>query len=765
MCVRLWSALRLGLLLVMLCPALAWAQTSSSPAAIQPTTDAMLSELRKLVMDQRAILDAQAQRIEALEKSVAALKEQTGTTVAPEVEQRLAQIEKDVQRVPEMPAQAVSAGEFPGSMRIPGTKSAIKIGGQARMSLVNTFAALGTDDRFVTSSIPVGTGQEAGEEARVVYSPTASRFGIDLRTPFQRSTLRTFIEGDFAGNGNAFRLRHAFMQTNRWVVGQTWSTFSDPEAEPIGIDFEGLNAISLFRQAQIRYTHRLREQLQLALALENPAPDLTGAQGVNLTPDFIARVRWEPKVARTGLLHLSSAEHIQAAIIARQLRGEVTDQPQVTPSTGGFGVNVSGVVVPRWDRDDRIKFASNNGWGIGKYITDLGTLGGQDAVYDPTTGTLRALPVSSAYFGYERKWRPTIVSAFTYGIVNVSNLDIQPQNALQRTQRTTRSTSPGPPCPRPTLPPSSCSAPESTRTGRAGHPASFSLAGYTGSDDDRQSLDRFDFKHGSLRVSDVDLVADLDAFEVLPILDLACDRPAVGRLDGDRRQLLIDGEHFDRRSELPCDRRAWSPSAASAPHLIASGRRRIAWLSNVQYQRLGVGQLYLVADVQLVEPFHLRSHAKGILDALFVPNRYDPVGFVDRLNSRGGTHRSGLRHGLRKSERACGDERCHGTGHDASHGSSWLFCSHCSWPACATAVPCEPADSSCPKWGWPTKLRGLVEPGGVIGSSIRAIRGRKCDPWPGVKLAQADRPHARRPAWRDRRRRAHGAHDTDDCVR
>jgi hypothetical protein len=45
--------------------------------------------------------------------------------------------------------------------------------------------------------------------------------------------------------------------------------------------------------------------------------------------------------------------------------------------------------------------------------------------------------VSSAYFGYERKWRPTIVSAFTYGIVNVSNLDIQPQNALQRTQRTT----------------------------------------------------------------------------------------------------------------------------------------------------------------------------------------------------------------------------------------------------------------------------------------------------------------------------------------
>ena len=114
----------------------------------------------------------------------------------------------------------------------------------------------------------------------------------------------------------------------------------------------------------------------------------------------------------------------------------MTDQPQLTLSTGGFGVNVSGELVPRWDRDDRIKFATNNGWGIGKYITDLGTLGGQDAVYDPSTGTLRALPVSSAYFGYERKWRPTIVSAFTYGIVNVANLDIQPDDALKRTQRT-----------------------------------------------------------------------------------------------------------------------------------------------------------------------------------------------------------------------------------------------------------------------------------------------------------------------------------------
>ncbi len=106
--------------------------------------------------------------------------------------------------------------------------------------------------------------------------------------------MRTFIESDFAGSGRTMRLRHAFLQTNRFLVGQTWSTFSDPEAEPIGIDFEGLNAISLFRQPQFRWTPTIRSRYQLALAVENPAPDLTGAQGVNFTPDFIARLRWEP---------------------------------------------------------------------------------------------------------------------------------------------------------------------------------------------------------------------------------------------------------------------------------------------------------------------------------------------------------------------------------------------------------------------------------------------------------------------------------------
>ncbi len=90
---------------------------------------------------------------------------------------------------------------------------------------------------------------------------------------------------------------------------------------------------------------------------------------------------------------------------------------------------------PRWDADDRIKFAVNAGSGIGRYIADLSSLGGQDAVYDPEQVSLRALPVVSGYLGYEHAWSRTFTTAVTYGVVNIDNLDIQPGDAFHQTQR------------------------------------------------------------------------------------------------------------------------------------------------------------------------------------------------------------------------------------------------------------------------------------------------------------------------------------------
>ncbi len=126
----------------------------------------------------------------------------------------------------------------------------------------------------------------------MTLTASASRLETDFRTPTPFGQLRAFVSGDFAGSNRTYRLRHAFGQWRGVLIGQTWSAFSDPEAEPDGLDFEGLNAISLFRQPGIRWTKPLNDRTEFAIALENPAPDITGASGVNQIPDLIARVRF-----------------------------------------------------------------------------------------------------------------------------------------------------------------------------------------------------------------------------------------------------------------------------------------------------------------------------------------------------------------------------------------------------------------------------------------------------------------------------------------
>ena len=220
------AQVRFGVLAVVTLFALPCSALAQTPA----NTDAAIAELRQLLTDQRAALDRQARLIEEQGRRLAALEERGGVTnrsteerLAPEAPATTTAVaavgapgplsqqppsRTAAEPTPDLPAMVVSAGEFPGSIRIPGTESAFKLGGQARLVAVHTLSALGTEDRFVTSSIPVALPR-AGEEARTVYSPIASRLNTELRMPSPRGPMRLFIETDFAGSGRTSRLRHA----------------------------------------------------------------------------------------------------------------------------------------------------------------------------------------------------------------------------------------------------------------------------------------------------------------------------------------------------------------------------------------------------------------------------------------------------------------------------------------------------------------------------------------------------------------------------
>ena len=139
----------------------------------------------------------------------------------------------------------------------------------------------------------------------------------------------------------------------------------------------------------------------------------------------VARYRWDP--ARGG--------HVQFGTLGRQLRAQSTDTPSDIVSTGAYGVNVSGKLpLPYREKRDQLLFQYNAGHGIGRYVSDLRSLGGSDAVFDETANTLRPLNVSAGFVGLEHWWARRFRSSASYGFVDVQNLDIQPDDALHLTQ-------------------------------------------------------------------------------------------------------------------------------------------------------------------------------------------------------------------------------------------------------------------------------------------------------------------------------------------
>jgi hypothetical protein len=417
--------------LLLLMAASAAGQTGPDQALLR-----RIEDLQRALESQAKTLEAQAKQIEELRRQLT--EKLTPTSPAPErataaqpsegtvAETQTAIESRNAQRTAELPPDQIAASEFPGSFPIPGSDAALKIGGLVRVNWVSTSDALLVDDRFVTSAIPVEGTEEAGKGSRVAVVARPSRFNFDLRTPSGVGYLRAFLEADFAGSNNTLRLRHAYGQWRRLIFGQTWSTFADPEAEPDGIDFEGLNAIVLFRQAQIRWSFAPKERIRVALALEDPRPDLTGAAGVNQVPDVIVRVRWQPQ--RGG--------HVQSAALFRQIRGAPDDRPNDVVGGFGWGLTFTGrLPSPWWGRRDHLLFQSNVGAGIGRYITDLSSDGGQDGVYDPIRHEMRVLSAYSGYVGYEHWWTSRLRSSFSFGLVRVTNEDIQTDDALHLTRR------------------------------------------------------------------------------------------------------------------------------------------------------------------------------------------------------------------------------------------------------------------------------------------------------------------------------------------
>lgn len=300
---------------------------------------------------------------------------------------------------------------FKGSFAIPGTDTRLRLSGFARVDFVHDFRPIGSTDDFIVSTIPIDS--VSGADNSTIHA-RETRLGLELRRPSPFGQLRVLFENDFFGSGGerAVNLRHAYGQVANLLGGFTVSTLQDVDARPDTLDYEGPPGRVTARHAQIRYTRRLPAGQSVAMAAEEPKPNLpstTGDETITVRtpwPDVVVRYRIESK-----------RSHFQIGGVARSLGGFAGVGHQNTQVIGG-GLSVSG----SWGSSRRAValFQMVAGRGLSHYVKDTSTLDLELALDD--RGQVRAVPLVAGVVGVQRTWSDRVRSTLTASFVRVDRM-------------------------------------------------------------------------------------------------------------------------------------------------------------------------------------------------------------------------------------------------------------------------------------------------------------------------------------------------------
>jgi hypothetical protein len=279
-------------------------------AAHKQDVQAQLKDLRDLLAQQQKELAAQRILIEQLQGSqqTAGTEPHTAAMAKPAVDptvtaqqqakEALAQQQEAALQTAEErnqalrkenladPSNTIYDPDFPGAWYLPGTTAAMKVGGYVGLSIVNSFDPMGSPSQFIVGSIPPTGTTVAGAEKGMNVTAERSRVNLEYREQTKRGELRAFVEGDFQGDGDSFRLRHAFGQYHTVLAGKTWSTMMDLSAEPEVLDNEGISGEVRLRQAQIRWSPQFGKNLKLNIAVEDSSTDVLNGDSLKGAPTW-----------------------------------------------------------------------------------------------------------------------------------------------------------------------------------------------------------------------------------------------------------------------------------------------------------------------------------------------------------------------------------------------------------------------------------------------------------------------------------------------
>lgn len=285
----------------------------------------------------------------------------------------LAAAQQAAAKAPPVPANVVTGGATPGSFKLPGSNTSVKIGGYIKADAIYNSRSAGVnstgDQELEAGSIPLSG---ANEKKQVTLHARQSRLNVRTDTPTSMGGLTTFLEVDlFGGSGNEsvsnshnLRVRHAYGSLGGLLAGQTWSNFMDLPSLPDVLDFGGPVGAMFVRQTQLRWTQPFGSGTW-SVSLENPESVLSqnSANGASLRadddrfPDITGKVEFKTGSGRYAVTGM-----------ARQIR---LDTAALRESKWGGALGFSGV-MPTIGKDD-FRFSANYGNVLGRYTVGFFT--------------------------------------------------------------------------------------------------------------------------------------------------------------------------------------------------------------------------------------------------------------------------------------------------------------------------------------------------------------------------------------------------------
>lgn len=251
---------------------------------------------------------------------------------------------------------------------------AMGIGGAVRMRGWYDFGGAVPYNGFIPYTIPVPGDPETRRAIKSTPAGTALFMRI-IGTNKKFGKFSAFIQGNFDGTDNTFKLKKSYVTINDWTIGYTTSTLSDIAANPPVIDASGPNGQVNNTSLLLQWRHRVHRRWEVAASVEFPKSqvdtDDTNTRKIDdWLPDVVAYTQYEwmrgaGHVRLSGLLRVLPYRDLHAGKNRNKM---------------GFGFQVSTVAPVAYDWT--VYAEAVGGRGCESYLNDF-MVSSLDLVNDP----------------------------------------------------------------------------------------------------------------------------------------------------------------------------------------------------------------------------------------------------------------------------------------------------------------------------------------------------------------------------------------------